>query len=530
MMAFEFGGRSPATPLTTAQKALICGAFALAVWGAKLWIIGRFGGQTPLSDEWDVHAVNLFAPWMDSTLSLEGLLAAQNEHRIYTTRAVALLLFAINEAWDPILEMIANAALHVTLGVWILVVLGGQFGRAGFGALALVTAVLLATPNASENPVWGLETHFYAVLLFGCIALDLLCRGPGSLARRTAGVVAATLAFLSLASGAMVFLAGAVIIGAKHCLRVESGWRGWTTAAALLACCAVALMLTPVVATHEVYRVRWAGDFVYAFEMVAGWPFRAYKPVATLVVNAPLVLLAWATVRRPPASDNLAWVLLGLGLWNGLQFAVLAFGRAGVIDSTRYLDICALNLIANFAAAALLADGPRKRRVVAAWLAAVAAGWAVQTVRHVPQELEARRALAVVQERNVRAFLTTGAFLPGANGADLPYPRAARLAEILSDPKVRRILPSPFQDAVADAPKPDRLGRVRDVLLRAGPFMAIAGALLMVLLILSPLPAAAQAAGASDRRCSGARPGASATSRRPPASETDDVNRRRSTM
>jgi hypothetical protein len=175
---------------------------------------------------------------------------------------------------------------------------------------------------------------------------------------------------------------------------------------------------------------------------------------------------------------------------------VLAFGRAVGVDSTRYLDICAFNLIVNFACAALMADGARKRLLVAAWLAAVAAGWAVQTARHVPPELEARRSLGLLQEQNVRAFLTTGAFLPGASGADLsvPYPNPARLADILSDPKVRRILPSPFRDAVAGvssagaaSAQPDRLRAIRDGLLRAGPYLAIGGALLMLLLILRPL-------------------------------------------
>jgi hypothetical protein len=477
-------------------KALVCGVFVLAVWGAKLWIISRFAGATPVNDEWDDHAVNLFVPYMDSTLSIGRLLEPHNEHRILMTRLVALMVFAANGSWDPILEMIVNAAIHVAFGVCIVAVLGGPLGRAGFATLALTTAVLLAVPNASENPVWGLETHFYAVLLFGFIAIVLICRGSFSLVRGGAGIVAATLSFLSLASGALVFLAGAVVIAAKRCLGVESGWRGWAVAAALLACFAIALMLTPVIAAHEVYRAHTIREFAWAFEMVAAWPFRAHMTAATILVNAPLAILALVTLRKPPAGGSVAWVLLGLGLWNVLQFAVLAFGRAVGVDSTRYLDICAFNLIVNFACAALMADGARKRLLVAAWLAAVAAGWAVQTARHVPPELEARRSLGLLQEQNVRAFLTTGAFLPGASGADLsvPYPNPARLADILSDPKVRRILPSPFRDAVAGvssagaaSAQPDRLRAIRDGLLRAGPYLAIGGALLMLLLILRPL-------------------------------------------
>jgi hypothetical protein len=141
----------------------------------------------------------------------------------------------------------------------------------------------------------------------------------------------------------------------------------------------------------------------------------------------------------------------------------------------------------NFVCATLLADSSRRRLLAGAWLAAVAVGWAVQTAQHVPQELAARHALTLVQDKNVRAFLTSGAFLPGASGADLsvPYPITERLAALLSDPKVRRILPT-FQDAAAST-RPDRLTRMRDALLRAGPYLASTGALLLALLVAWPL-------------------------------------------
>jgi hypothetical protein len=299
-MTFQGPVRTPSSTAVTWQwKALICGAFALAVWGAKLWIIARFASATPLNDEWDVDAVGLFVPYMESTLSTAQLLGAHNEHRVFTGRAIAIALFAANGAWDPILETIVNAATHVALGVCILLTLGSRLGRGGFAALAPVTAALLAVPNASENPVWGLETRFYCVLLFGFIAIALLCRDIGSPVRLGAGLAAATLSFLSLASGALVFLACAVVIVAKRCLGAETGWRPWAMAAALLAGFAIALALTPIIAAHEVYRAHTIGQFVWAFEMVAAWPFRVHMTIATLLVNAPLAVLAWRSLRKP---------------------------------------------------------------------------------------------------------------------------------------------------------------------------------------------------------------------------------------
>lgn len=474
-------------------RALICVALALAVWGTKLWLIARVANPTPFGDEWDAYAVRLFVPFRDSSLGLQHLLAPHNEHRMLTARLVALSLFVANGAWDPLLEMIVNAAMHVALGLGILLVLGRTLDRLGFATLAVVTATLLATPNAIENPFWGIETVYYAFLLFGFIAIGLLTRHTGSVVRWGGGMVAATLASLSFAPGALVFLAGAAISAAKACLGVESRGRGWAIAVALLACFAIAALLTPRIEIHQALRPATLGQFIVAFEAVAAWPFHAHMTIATLFVNAPLIILAWRSLRNAPAGDSVAWCLLGLGLWNGLQFAALAFGRAAAIAAPRYLDICTLNLIVNAACAAVLADSGRKRLLVAAWLGVMAIGWANETAREdLPEQLAARHRLGLVEEKNVRAFLATGAFPPGASAADwsIPYPNAARLAALLSDPKVRQILPSVFQDVAAGAEPsgaaPDRLRGVRDGLLRAGPWLAIAGALLMLIMIARP--------------------------------------------
>ena len=450
------------------------------MWGAKLSLISRFANPTPLADEWNAHALHLFVPYSQSTFSWLQLWTPHNEHHTLPGRLVALGLFIANDGWDPILEMIVNAAIHAALGVAILLVLGRDLGRRGFATLACMTAALLA-PNAIENPIWGMETHFYALLLFGLLAVDLLCRDGGSLVRFGGGIAAGAVSFLSLASGALVFLVGAAVAALKRALRVDSGWRTWAAPAALLACFALAVWLTPVVEKHKVFRAQTAEQFVFAFATLAAWPFRAHITAAALFVNAPLVILAWRCLREPPARDRLAWALLGLGLWNGLQFAALAFGRAAAIQSPRYLDICAFNLIVNFVAAAILADRARRRLMVAAWIAAVGVGWGMESALRMPEQLTTFHDRALVQESNVRSFLATGAFLPGASGTDysVPYPNADRLAAILSDPLVRKILPTAFQDGATGTP-------LRDGLLRAGPWLGIAGALMLLLLVSWP--------------------------------------------
>ena len=292
-------------------KAAICAAMAVAALGAKLWIISRYANPTPLNDEWDLQAANLFVPWRDSTLSLQQLFAAANEHRMFTTRIISLLLIAANGLWDPLLEMIVNAVIHVAFGVCILWIFGRTLDRPAFSALALITLGLVAVPNAIENPVWGLETHFYCLLLFGLLAINALAReSAGSFARRTVGIAAATLSFLSLASGALVFLVGAAVVAAKRWLGVEKGRGEWTFAALLLAGAALALALTPIIEAHEVYRAHSVGQFIRALSTVAGWPLASYAIVAAVVVNAPWLALVWRTCagrRRATTSRGCCW-------------------------------------------------------------------------------------------------------------------------------------------------------------------------------------------------------------------------------
>lgn len=474
-------------------RSLLYLSFVLAAFGAKLWIIARYGNATPFWDDWDAQAVNLFIPYYDSTLSIQNFLTPANEHRLLPTRLLSVALISANGLWDPILQMIVNAAIHVALGVGILMVFNKHLDRLAFAGLAILTVMLVAVPNATENLLVELQTHFYCVLLFGCIAIFLIAGKSGFSALGILGIAAAALSFLSLASGALVFLACGGVVITKRVLRVESGWRPWALAAVLFACFVLALLVTPTIVANEALGAHSLQEFLKAFLRQAAWPISHRIKLSALVVNAPLVVVAWRTLRKPPPSNNIAWVLLALGLWNGLQFAALAYGRAAMSEASRYLDICALGLIINFICAAIISDTGRKRLLAASWVVAIVIGWACQTAIDVPKQLRQRYSTSVQQEKNVRAFLATGQFLPGASGADLslPYPDATRLANLLSDARVRRFLPSNLQDAVVGKRLPDaapirrdRLGGFRDALLAAGPYLAGVGFLLLLLSVL----------------------------------------------
>jgi hypothetical protein len=124
-------------------------SFTLAAIGANLWIIATFGNSTPYHDDWDTLAAGLYVPYADSTLTLHDLVAPNGEHRHFTTRIISLTLTVMNGRWDPILQMIVNAGLHVALGVFVLLTFGRRLDRFAFAGLTLITLGLIAVPAAA---------------------------------------------------------------------------------------------------------------------------------------------------------------------------------------------------------------------------------------------------------------------------------------------------------------------------------------------------------------------------------------------
>lgn len=485
------------------RRWLLCGAMVLAAFGAKLWVIAHYSNPTPYWDEWGAFLRWAFIPYFDGTLSLQDLLTPNNEHRMMTARVAGLLLLLVNGLWDPVLQMIFNTVLHVGTAVFILMAFGRKLDTFGSALLAVLLTIVIAIPYSWENTLWGVETQFYAINLLSLVALYLIVREGELSALSVLGLIFGVLAFFSGASGALVFLASLGVIVCYRLCGLVKGWRLWLLAGLLLLGFVLAVGYTPTIERHKVFAAHSVREFRKAFVWLASWPFPSHPNWAPLIVNLPWMLLAWRTLRRPPEAGNIAWVLLAFGFWNGLQFAVLAYGRAPLVSSSRYMDNVTLNLILNGICLAMLCG--RRWRVQVAWAAIIAVGLTMLSGKAF-LDAQGRLETSLREESNVKSFLATGEFPPGASPADLglPYPDVNALKGWLSNPTVRRILPSNLQAAipaaeVGDEKRSDRLGAQRDALLRSGPYLACAGALLLLSLIIAFLLQARGTQRAEDR-------------------------------
>jgi hypothetical protein len=453
-------------------------AFAAMLYGGKLWVIGAYGNAVPYWDQWPGEAGLLYKPLLSGTLHWASLFAPHNEHRILTTRLLDLGLLKLNGIWNPLLQMVVNAALHVLALSLLVAMLARAIGCDQLPALLLFALVLFGIPCGWENTLCGFQSEFYFVLLFSIACLWLTAADAPLSASWWAGLACAALAFLSLASGVCAAAAAAAVGLIHYALRLRRT-RKQLLAIAILAGLAISeAALTPSMPHHEALKAASAAQFLHSWASILGWPI-AFDFRLAPIVNLPALLFVGAVLRRRPPAGSRDWFLLALVVWAVIQNATVAYGRAAGFFPSRYLDLYAIGVLANFACAIWLAQQEIKQPAgwwmpaVAIWSAVILVSLGVSAAGNLPEQLAEWHNSALAQEANTRAYLATGDFkhLQDKPQFHVPYPDSKSLACFLASPEIRSILPANIRP---DA-KRGRLDRKVSRLLASYQLFLIAG-------------------------------------------------------
>lgn len=431
-------------------------AFALALFGIKLWLIGTYGNPTPFWDQWDSEAAFLYQPYLEGSLGWTDLFAPHNEHRILTTRLLGLALLELNGTWNPILQMVVNAALHVAFLLLMILLLLPVLGHARVPAVLAFALLLFGVPYAWENTLSGFQAQFYFVLLFSVICLWLTVLAAPLSLRWWAGVAFALLAFLSLASGVFALAAAAGVGIVLYVLGMRRSRAQIIAVVILLVLFGIGVALTPSNPGHESLKAGSPQQFVEALRAVLSWPFPPSFRAAALR-NLPLLAFGlWLLWKRPVAED-VRWFLAALVLLALTQAVSIAYGRAVGSLASRYTDLFAIAVLVNFLCLVVLAGEFRGFwraalvLVLCAGLAVLVHALVAQVGRTLPHELETKRVTGLAQEANVRNYLLTGNLehISGKPLLHVPYPSTERLASILASPRLRAILPANIRAPMA---------------------------------------------------------------------------------
>ncbi len=439
-------------------------AFFLVALGAKLWTIQLWATNLPFWDQWD-EARLLFKPWLEGTLTWRDFFIPHNEHRILFTRLLDLLEVKLNGRWDIYLQTVINALLHIGYGCGVATAIWHFTGRKYAGLICFSLLPFFALPFAAENTIRGFQSQFYFTNVFSVIAILGLGFGKPCGKLWFGGLMAALLAIFTMASG---FLAAAAIVGLVG-LRVAK-YRNASRGEILTALCGLAvvafgLAVKVTVAQHAQLQANSAGDFIGTLLENLAWPFGSH-PVLLLLLQLPLALVAVKFFRGGFKNQRAAEFVLALGGWAFLQALVLAYGRARMAESSRYLDALSTLPLANCAALFVLAAEKKFTPCVKKFALPFALIWSailifgqVQSSRAIAENyLEGARGWGLAQVQTVRAFIATGdaAALKNSPRETVPYWSADWLVEILQQPKLVSILPAEAFPPASDLKKNGR--------------------------------------------------------------------------
>jgi hypothetical protein len=427
----------------------------LVVLSAKFLLIAQYGVAAPVEDQWASEGYFLFVPFLQGNLTLLKLLAAHNEHHIVMTRLLDLALLELNHGvWNPLLEMVANALVHVAALLLLMHYLGKACAADQRPRLLLFAGFVAILPFDYINTLSGFQGQMYFCLLFTVLFLWSLCHYSPFSGCWWLGIACGWLSYYSFGSGVATLAAGILLLLLRQPdLRRDHRRQG---AVVLLACLtALAIVMTPPTPQPLTYLQSGSPlTIVLAGLRIASWP--AVLPLA-LLLYLPLLRFMWRQLRQRPVASHPSWFVFAMGLWMLLQIALIAYGRSNQPLAARYLDFFAVGVLLNaccllkgVSPAATTAPGfgkraeKRWRLVISAWLLVVVLGLLARAVLEFGLLVNVSRPLALAAEQNVRAYLYTGnaAYLRINVFPEQPLnPRPETLQLMLGIPELHQLLP-----------------------------------------------------------------------------------------
>jgi hypothetical protein len=434
--------------------AWLCALFAVVV-GAKLWLIQAYGTAIPYWDQWD-EAGLLFKPWLEGHLTWSAMFAPHNEHRIFFTRALDLFVVWLNGQWDPMLQMTINAFIHAGYACGLAYCVWVFTGRKNEGLICFLMAPFFAFPFAAENTIHGFQSQMYFLDIFSVVTIVGLGFGrPGS-RWWFLGIAAGIMSIFTMGSGLLASLAVAGLVVLRMLKRRNVNGDHLITLGCSLAIFIFGLSLNVTVEADRQFQAKTLWMFLYALMENLAWPFYHHRAMSC-VVCLPLAMTVVKYFRSGFKDPRAAEFILCLGFWGFLQSAALAYGRAVLENSSRYMDTLDNIPIASLASLFILAENMEFRQLsrqlalffAGFWVAALFWGmgqisWPTGGDPTMPASYFGwSRMWGLVQEENVRAFVATNdpAILSNKPLLAIPYVNPAWLIEQLRDPKLSAIMP-----------------------------------------------------------------------------------------
>jgi hypothetical protein len=349
----------------------------LLVLAGKWWFIDGFGGEVPFADQWAAEGETIYLPLLRGEWTWDRLFSPWNEHRIVPSRLFSILLFHItNLQWDPTLELAASALIHALLlgcmGGWLM-----RHSRSRWHPwICLFVAALGILPFAYENTLWGFQSSFYFLLFFSMLSGWGLLGASAKRMRWWVGLLAGFTAVFSLGSGGLVGAALLPVLLVRSLKRKRVSMADVTTALVAVTFIILGWAIRVNVPEHLKLATGSWTDFCVALWSLLAWPFSGFILVALFIWMPVGISLFRLLQSRNARLNPVPEAILFLAGWAVAQMMAIAWVRGAQLaflpPPSRYLDISAIGLVANFAAIIALHDGIKANR---SWLRLAIPAW-----------------------------------------------------------------------------------------------------------------------------------------------------------
>lgn len=430
------------------KAAPFCAGTLLLLATLRFMLLMAAGSSIPFWDQWGGENA-IFGAFQNGNLTWQQLVSAHNEHRIFWTRLLTIILFSMNgQQWDNQLEAVASNAIYcaaLTIPVFF-----AARGLSRFKATTMMITVILAggLPFGWENSLVGFQSQFYinALLAFVAIGACASTSFRGVLWISPLLIVGASM--LAMANGVLTAFCCAGVLLLRSLIEQEIRTRAAVLVVMMCVIGIIGYSLTPSPAYHAILKAQNIGEWISALWITSSWPMP--PGIGQVLLIAPMLIWLSRTGRQQKTTSDLFF--FGLNILGLLNSVAISYSRGhDLIEVTsRYTDtilptsIAACYFVIRLATTNSVSVHRRSLSTALAGLyyIVIMGSLTIQSAAQLPKLQERAYFLKM-------STLNTAHFLDGDDSAfqnkphaHVPYPDPARLAQSLRYNNQTRILPT----------------------------------------------------------------------------------------
>lgn len=216
-----------------------CALVFIAIFLSRLFFLMSAGGSVPFWDQWGGEN-SIFSAFESGSLTLAQMFAPHNEHRIFWTRLLTIILFELNgHQWDNQVEAFASNFIYsISLTIPVLITSIKSHKNQAISVAVAVTLMGIL-PFGWENTLVGFQSQFYINTLLAFIAIAVSSFGAIKLRTAITLTILILASLASMANGVLTAFACAGVLIARGanqrdlqsrrdaCCICHAAWNRW---------------------------------------------------------------------------------------------------------------------------------------------------------------------------------------------------------------------------------------------------------------------------------------------------------------